>query len=657
MREQLRPELRTVRQLFDDDDAIYTVPIYQRNYAWGAEQIEQLTRDVIDAMTDGEDGYFLGNLVVVNRASEGAPKYEVIDGQQRLTTLYLLLTLLSAHGSGGWSAHRDRLQYESRTRATEALRKVATSTTTRGGEAGSTSGEDTGILAGLNAARQCLQQQFTAKGQQAASERNIWLDSFSDYLHDRVTLVRASLPGSTDLNKYFEVMNTRGQQLAQVDIVKARLMSRLTDDPTAQACLARVWDACADMDSYVQMTLTRAEPELRSRIFGNDWTWLQAQGWADLQECLQSDCSSASGVAAGSRTLDDALRVYATQGEDVQPYDDDNVRFRSTIEFPVFLLHALKVLTTDPESGLEDDADRERLLDDKKLIKRFDGALGSSSAAEVTQFVFDLLRLRNLFDAFVLKRQYTARTGDDGDWSLQRLVKQTSGTKTTAGYRNSLATGATATEEEVSDEATRELLLLQSMLRVTYTSPRTMHWITQLLTHLADTPSPDTAGRDSIALLRNYGRSQVRSSYLDMKTRPTGFAINRIVFTYLDYLYLLRANPADRASYRFGFRNSIEHFYPQQPDQEQHGAHVSPENLHVLGNLALVSIGTNSKFSNSLPAVKAGNFPDIIEKQSPKLHRMAELTQEMGWGDEQVRQHHAELEAMLHNDQAGLPQR
>lgn len=41
----------------------------------------------------------------------------------------------------------------------------------------------------------------------------------------KVTVVRASLPPTTDLNRYFEIMNTRGQQLLQVDIVKARLMS------------------------------------------------------------------------------------------------------------------------------------------------------------------------------------------------------------------------------------------------------------------------------------------------------------------------------------------------------------------------------------------------------------------------------------------------
>jgi uncharacterized protein with ParB-like and HNH nuclease domain len=79
-------------------------------------------------------------------------------------------------------------------------------------------------------------------------------DKFKKFLEDNVQLVRAILPVRTDLNKYFEIMNTRGQQLEQVDIIKARLMSYLRNEAGEveddRACLAWVWDACAEMDSY-----------------------------------------------------------------------------------------------------------------------------------------------------------------------------------------------------------------------------------------------------------------------------------------------------------------------------------------------------------------------------------------------------------------------
>ena len=62
----------------------YEVPIYQRNYAWDSDQIEQLIEDIMST----DDDYFLGNLIVNQKDNN---VYEVIDGQQRLTTLSLIV--------------------------------------------------------------------------------------------------------------------------------------------------------------------------------------------------------------------------------------------------------------------------------------------------------------------------------------------------------------------------------------------------------------------------------------------------------------------------------------------------------------------------------------------------------------------------------------
>src|SRR3954454_23513762 len=80
-------------------------------------------------------------------------------------------------------------------------------------------------------------------------------------------------------------MNTRGQQLEQVDILKARLMARIGSDPGSgakRACFAWVWDACADMDSYVQMSLTRGDRDAREMLFGDDWAWLRVSSFPEL---------------------------------------------------------------------------------------------------------------------------------------------------------------------------------------------------------------------------------------------------------------------------------------------------------------------------------------------------------------------------------------
>ena len=627
---QLHPELLTVSELFDHD-TVYTVPIYQRNYAWRAPQIEQLISDIQDAVARQESNYFLGNLVVTLR--DKRRDFEVIDGQQRLTTLYLLLTFLENAGSSPWGHHQGRLQYASRARATEALRRVGQEPHLRAGQVqDSMTDEDGAIHEGFNIIHQYIEQH-------AGLDRN----AIADFLRARVTVVRASLPPKTDLNRYFEIMNTRGEQLQPVDIVKARLMSHLPD--SERSVFAWIWDACADMDTYVQMSLTRGNTALRETIFGADWSWLVLTDFAALRSAHSpAQTDTAMTMPSQPLSLDAALQKYAHGSEHVSSTEESSERFRSTIEFPVFLLHVLKV-----KSGGDDED--EGHLDDKRLIQSFTTAIKNSPGKEaqwVQDFAFTLLRCRNLFDSFILKRQFAVSAEDDeGDWSLQRLKKNVSNGKSTSGYVHVFRPGD-ASEESEPDSGTRDVLLLQSMLRITYTSPRTMHWMTQTLQWLVQQPKPqDIKSADLAHLLKNFARAKVASAFLDAEEQPRGFGIARIVFTYLDYLLL---DEKAKRNFKFQFRNSIEHFYPQNPNEAQSGASVSPQNLHLLGNLALVSVSANSHFSNNLPKAKAETFRLKMEPQSPKLGLMAEITRSEGWSDEQVKNHHNEMVALLKAD-------
>ncbi len=632
---QLDPKLVTIGKLFDDQDAIYMVPIYQRNYAWQAEQIEQLLGDIHDAILDNKESYFLGNLMVTE-LQRGPTYFEVIDGQQRLTTLYLLLTFLAERGVTS-NGHQDRLRYESRPRATEALRRVSTDSSRLSvSSAHLSSTEDTAIHQGYNVIRQFMDQHINGEGDRR---------QFAEFLNMKVTVVRASLPRKTDLNRYFEIMNTRGQQLQQADIVKTRLMQHLDND-AQRACFAWIWDACSDMESYVQMSLTRGNTNLRTKIFGDDWSWLKVKSFAKLvTDCPAAATNVAGSPSSTSLTIDEALAKYDEVGVPENSEDQDNVRFRSTIEFPAFLLHVLKVMDRE---GNEDEGH----LDDKGLILRFAEFIDNQPAEKscrVQKFAFELLRFRNLFDSYVLKRQYTATNNDEGDWSLQRLIKRVSNNRPTPGYINTFSRGSKDVEEDGDvDPTTNELLVLQSMLRVTYTSPRTMHWITLLLKCLAESERDEVSESGLADALRSYARGKVMHAFPLGENEPLGFSINRIVFTYLDYLLW---TDQQQPEFRFSFRNSIEHFYPQHPDEQQSGEVVSDMCLHLLGNLALVSVGANSKFSNSLPKAKAENFKTTIEIQSPKLQKMAEITRDMQkWGDEEVLSHHEAIIKRLRND-------
>ena len=312
------------------------------------------------------------------------------------------------------------------------------------------------------------------------------------------------------------------------------------------------------MDSYVQMSLSTSEatPSYDRRIFGVGWSWLQATTFEELLAVHQPNNAEGASVAgapvSASASLDEVLARYAALGASSTTDDPDNVRFRSTIEFPAFLLHVLEVLDGDDE-------EREGHLDDKRLIERFGSRRWRDGAAWVRRFALGLLRCRNLFDGFILKRQYTATNGDDGDWSLQRLLRRSSQGRVTPGYVNTFSVGAVGVEEDGDvDPMTNDVLVLQSLLRVTYTSPRTMQWITKVLRLLAHNDPGTLSGAELSKLLRAYARGKVEEAFF-LNQEPTGFGIGRIVFTYLDYLLLARQRASE---FRFAFRNSIEHFLP-----------------------------------------------------------------------------------------------
>jgi uncharacterized protein with ParB-like and HNH nuclease domain len=86
-----KPDGKSVKQLFCNTDSYYSVPNYQRPYCWESEQIEQLWDDLIGAYDANDENYFLGPIILIKTDKS---YYEVVDGQQRITTLTILFCVL-----------------------------------------------------------------------------------------------------------------------------------------------------------------------------------------------------------------------------------------------------------------------------------------------------------------------------------------------------------------------------------------------------------------------------------------------------------------------------------------------------------------------------------------------------------------------------------
>lgn len=87
----LSAEQKNLKSLFSNDDR-YIIPSYQRHYSWTMEECKQLYDDVLEAFESNTDSYFLGNIVLAEGEKDDRP--EVVDGQQRLITLWLYLKSL-----------------------------------------------------------------------------------------------------------------------------------------------------------------------------------------------------------------------------------------------------------------------------------------------------------------------------------------------------------------------------------------------------------------------------------------------------------------------------------------------------------------------------------------------------------------------------------
>ena len=284
------------------------------------------------------------------------------------------------------------------------------------------------------------------------------------------------------------------------------------------------------------------------------------------------------------------------------------------------------------------EADNDAGLDDKRFIELLKEKWSSKDKA--LEFIYCLLKYRYLFDRFIIKREYVGQYRVEGKWSLQRLemYRDCRGAQKPS-YKATLGIiGNESDAEEYESNDNNRLRLLQSCMRITYTSPKTMYWIARVIA--ATNEGKD--GKSIIRLLEKYCCTKVNNA--DYKNR-TGFAIDRIVFTYLDYI-LCRDNATEFKDFQFRFRTSIEHFFPQNPINGENT--VDEKNRNSFGNLALITVSANSKFSNMLPIHKVEQYKDIIE-QSPKLMRMKKLLDENNrvWDDAMVEKHNAEMLNLL----------
>jgi len=626
----------TVKDLLSNDK--YVIPIYQRNYDWGEKETLQLIVDIADfAKENREKNYYIGSAVVFARCNNGYEYYETIDGQQRLTTLNILTTLLNKLGVANWY-QKANLSYDHRKEADDALTFLKKN-----------SFSDHPVAHNINDVYRIMDKNLI----QILNDRGLSLNEFANYLFEKVVIIRIPVPQDTELNHYFEIMNTRGEQLEKHEVLKAILMSYL--NKSDHFLFHTLWEACSDMSSYVQMNFNVSHRKL---MFSDKWNELLFDDFDELkEEFVAVEKSNTNGEDdVYLHTLADLLRDSKSNIRYELPRDGNmdegkQDRFGSIITFPNFLLQVLKVTYHDFEFH-QNELDEKIKLDDKRLIPIFQDIFKSlSDKGErqmfVKRFIMQLLSLRVKFDKYIIKREYLNGTEN---WSLKNIRK----------YDNNRASYVCTFSGDYEDETDvgKDIRMLEAMFHVSAPTQIYKHWLNAILFYVYNNDISDPIiFRDKLytlactymldvyladertdfeAIIYNNDFNAVNHT-INWGNIDIGCNVPNYVFNFYDYI-TWKKNPHKFPKFDFTYRTSVEHFYPQNPMPGYDN--LNEKGLDDFGNLCLISRGMNSKFSNNMPKAKLDNFGLIEEIKnglSLKLLEMMDIVKEKGdWGEAQI---------------------
>ena len=601
----------SVNRLLNEDT--YAIPLYQRNFAWTYNEIEQLLNDVADAFQENRDNYYYIGTLVVNKEND---IFKIIDGQQRTTALNLIALALK-HEFGFDSLKAVNLTFPARKKSNKNIQDLFAKKKIL-------EGDENELTRGYGHARDALKK--------VLEERQLNPQSFVNYLFEKVIIFRSILPEDLDLNLYFERFNSRGEQLEAHEILKAQMMSKFGEDQEMAQKFARIWDACAEFDKPVMKAFQiRSRPdntdEEGEKIFGKEFTNFK----------LESVFEKIRVKKIEQRSLLDAITQTKYESSSLVNNGADISNYTTVIDFPTFLLQVFFIMEGNDETT----------FDDKKLLKIFE--IERRDREWVQQFGQLLLTMKHIFDTLIVKN---VQLENETEWQIKRGQYETYQRYVRINYQNN-----------TFDNLNKNIILLQSMFAVTFTANRDSRWLYEILqflfNHIEELNQAEFGARFKNFLEKMAVRYAKERLFTEDKTIKKYGAIPVYAFNFVDYV--LWKNRAELEKeykdinfdhFKFAYRRSIEHWYPQNPNGHDGESQLPAEFLHSFGNLCIITDSQNSKFGNSYPESKLAQWKreDIFKRQSLKLQMMAEITSKKNrWDICEIQSMEKEVERYVHD--------
>jgi len=634
----------------------FSIPSYQRPYVWSDDDVLLLFNDVKEACKHDDKNYFIGTVLSSRIKSKTGAIYELIDGQQRTTTLMLIAIAFKAAGINsklnGLAVFKSedgntmpRLQFAIRDLVQQFL----------GGLAGLKGYEkptqevidNNDYLKQIGVALGVLSNHIEKLDEREA-------EKLGEYFYSNVQWVNNIVPAQMDLNRLFATMNTSGVQLEQADILKAKLFKHIKSDVAQYDAM---WVACEHMENYFERNVRKVFPDVEwNSIEPKDLATFDPELFYHPEQSSQNNEGIGFSIGELNQTLIKNNVPDNTTAQTFETYDLDveTTYCRPIIKFPLFLIHAYRVYL-----ALNNKTDIEPRLHSDRLLEIFNPLIDSSET-EVKAFIEMLWQVRYQFDFWVIK--WVER--DDSSESQLSLTYQSRSQSKGQYYIN-------RTPKDIN-----ALILLQSVRN--FTGERSaQYWITPFIAKLIRKKISSKQENEALHLLEKIDNrmslalcSQKDASFKQANlikpkriqweiqekyfAEANGTGFEHYWFQKLEYLLWKEVNDSKSAlntsdlekfkKYRITSKNSVEHVHPQNDEYKNH---LPSKTLNAFGNLVLLSPGENSSYSNQDVDKKQIDFERKSHFDSLKLRDIFYKKGNRPWDTSEIETHQKRMLKVL----------
>lgn len=234
----------------------FVIPEYQRSYVWQEENVSELVEDLLYAFAEKpHSDYFLGSLVLKRTTDSSYPEYEVLDGQQRLTTFFMMMAVLRdivSHPNTRDTIQRKiyqeenrleniparmRITYKIRDKVEDFIKEfiVQQDGTTKEEQLKSYLDRDNVSLSNMAKAINLLRATFLHQ------QSELDLEEFIRFIFNKAMFIYVSTDNMEDAFRLFTILNDRGIPLTNADILKSQNIGALESEKDAQK-YAKIWE-------------------------------------------------------------------------------------------------------------------------------------------------------------------------------------------------------------------------------------------------------------------------------------------------------------------------------------------------------------------------------------------------------------------------------